>query len=217
MGKEYVKQVVQVYLDVFGCDWKSWINELVESIPLQLLVIGEELGGNCEQKWSAFLKEVQMRIRERIRRDKFLLEKVSSPQYNRECEWFRLFWEDTELRDKVPSDFKERTRVHLTWQCSLLRVWIGILREEESMRQTDYASFFPSAANSMKDGEKIIAVELESLEAVKRTAWPPFINWRNEEKTPLQISLEKWGTNHDITEFLQMQTKQLVRSRFLIL
>jgi len=233
IGKEFVKKGIQIYIDFFGVEWEveendygelstlfreHWLIEhLVELIPVQLLVIGEEQGAGRDQKWDAIVNHVQMRTRERFQ-DCFSLWKSweLSSKYNRQSDWYRLYCEVPELRDKIPEDFQEKTGFHLTWQCSLLRVWMNIFGINDIMSQEDSATFFQSAATEMRDGELLhIAVELGSLDAVKATAWPGFIYWRNGDKTALELSLEKWGEDHEISEFLQAQTKQLVESGFL--
>jgi len=116
---------------------------------------------------------------------KYIFQRVQTT-INRKCDWHMLLWEVPELREKIPSDFKHRTAVHLTWKCSLFRVWM-----------------------------LHIAVELGSLLGTRRTAWPGHLNWRNEGKTALELAEEKWGKDHEIKKLLQKETDNLVASGFL--
>jgi len=215
MGKDYVKSVIQVYIDTFEGELLSaLINHVAPKISVQLLVVGEEQSRrNGDLKWSF--------------ENGFSLWGIcyNFPKYNRECDWYRLIWEVPALRERVPSDFKQKTDTHLTWRCSLLRGWIQMFGEEERIRQMgrkgelidcDYLSFWEKSAEKMKDGELLhIAVELGRLQLVKIAAWPRFIKWRNEKKkTSLDLSNSRWGKNHEITIFLQRETDNLVTSGF---
>jgi len=209
-----------VYLNLFRSEWDSWIEKLVKLIPVQLLVVGEEMKeATGDKRWSDFFDQVQNQVNKNFKgrfsfwtRGQFLV-------YNRECDWYRLFWEFPELKKNIPIDFKEKNCVHLTLECSLLRVLIQLYGENDRKRYSAniYARFCGWASKGMKDGELLhIAVEVGSFQGVKSCAWPGFINWTNEDnKTALELSLEKWGPNHKITKFLQAEIDKLVASGFL--
>jgi len=214
IAKEYVEKIVWIYIELFGSDWDSWIDTLTKRIPVQLLVVGEELCKKSKHVWSDLVRQVQKRVRYHFSDYSwFSLLNVQHFRYNRECDWYRFFLEIPRLREKVPSDFKERTHVYLTWPCSLLRVWIQVCSEEVNY---EIKSFWEMAANEINDGELLhIAVELQSLVVVKSTAWPGFLNWTQKGRTALEFSEEIWGKDHEITKYLQTVTDNLVASGFL--
>jgi len=123
---------------------------------------------------------------------------------------------------KIPANFKQKNSVHLTQPCSLLRVLIQLFGEKEIMRKAyeidcEKNSFFwELTAMDMKDGELLhLAVKVGSLRGVKTSAWPSFINWTIEDKTALELAKQKWGTDHEITKFLERETTKLVASGYL--
>jgi len=69
----------------------------------------------------------------------------------------------------------------------------------------------------MKGGElRQIAVEIGSLIGVKRTAWPSMVKWRNENNmTALELSEDKLGKDHEVTEYLRRVIVNLNESGFI--
>jgi len=111
--------------------------------------------------------------------------------------------------ENIPVDYLTQTRVHSTWQCSLLRVWIQLFGDEETRRQADEIledglSFWERVSKEMKDEELLhIAVEIGSLIGVKCTAWPNMVRLRDgNNRTAVEYAEEKLGKGHDVTEYL---------------
>jgi len=80
-----VRQVVQVYLDVYASDWGSWIDTPVNSIVVQLLLVGEEQGQICEQNWNDLVDQVKTRVRQRFIKNDLSVREIyfpKSPNYN---------------------------------------------------------------------------------------------------------------------------------------
>jgi len=219
IGKEYVKNVVEVYTDCFG-ECGSWLDKLSRAIPVQLLVIGEEKRKIGDQIWSRLDYLIKIRVKKYFKGTFRFWNQNGILKYNRECDWYRLFKEFPELQDKIPADFQEKSNVHLTWECSLFRVCIQLFGKNANNKQIsekEYVNFIDWAAYEMKDGELLhIAVELESLSGVKSSAWPAFINWTNgDNQTALELSQDQLGRGHEITKYLQMETDNLVASGFI--
>jgi len=66
------------------------------------------------------------------------------------------------------------------------------------------------------DGELLhIAVELGSLAGVKWTAYPKTLTWRNaDNRTALELTEDKLGKGHEVTEYLGRVGGNLTRSGF---
>jgi len=133
-----------------------------------------------------------------------------------------MLHESPELKNKIPVDYKNRTKVYSTWQVSLLRVWIQLFGEGETRRQADYnlrnGYFWESASSVMnKSGELLhIAVELGSLKGVKLTAYPNMISWRDGDnnRTALELAKEKLRKGHEVIVYLERVVDNLTRSGF---
>jgi len=189
------------------------------------------LRGNTAQIWKKIVNYAQLRVRKCYKgKGKF---SIGNWRYhskfcfiNRECDLFRLFQELPELRKKIPKDFREKTEVHLNWQCCLLRVLIQLVGEQETCKLLDEDNYevfdsenvFTRVKSHMRDGELLhIAVELGSLRGVKKTVWPGMIGWRdtnNGGKTALELAMQKWGEHHEVTKYLQREVDNLIRSGF---
>jgi len=114
IAKEYVRKVVRIYMDIFGSDRNSWIDVLhvlVDKIPVQLLVVGEEQCTTSKHMWRDIVKKVQKRVKHCFL-GKVVFTLDIPFKYNRECDWYKLFIEIPEFREKVPSDFNKKTQVY---------------------------------------------------------------------------------------------------------
>jgi len=230
VGKTYFMGVVQVYLDIFHGELDNLAEELAEHFPVHLLVLAEEkVRSERGQEWTNLLKTVQVFLRGRFR-DALSLKDSSdirwnNIRYNRECDWYELlmtmFNESPEIKNKIPSDYASRMKVHSTWQCSLFRVWIQFFGEEVTRRQVEEVvedgCLWQNACKETKDGELLhMAVELSSLIGVKKTAYPKMLTWRNRDnRTALELAEEKLGKSHEVTEYLGRMVSNLTECSFL--
>jgi len=68
----------------------------------------------------------------------------------------------------------------------------------------------------VNDGELLhIAFEVGSLLGVQKTSYPGMLLWKDTRngKTALELSLEKWGHDNEITRFLLKRTESLFPAR----
>jgi len=209
-----LRTVISVYLNVFEGEF-DWLHSMASRIPVPLILVGEE------NNWSALVKYVEQTIFEEFN-GKISLETVYKElSYNRLCDWYRLLVIFPDIRNRIPVDYKRQTDVFSSWECCLLRVWIHVFGEKATMHETERDTlgqcFWDNAAHCMTDGELLhIAVEVESLLGVKKTAWPAMLDWRDKKngKTALEISQEKWGSHHEITKFLLRRTENMDHWRY---
>jgi len=97
----------------------------------------------------------------------------------------------------------------------LIKAWSRAYGEQETKKlieNTVYGvhntNLWEYMRNEMTDGEMHhLAVQLGSIEGVKKTAWPGIINWRNGiGETTLEVALRMSAINQgnqEIVEFLE--------------
>jgi len=121
VAKCYLKGVVNMYMNKFKVQWNL---RLMEKIPVQLLIVGEEIG------WKEFVAQVErLAVKSYTNlntlKDKFSLSEICKYDlhYNRCCDWYRFFIIFPKVKDKVPPDYRTYSETNLNWEVSLLRVW----------------------------------------------------------------------------------------------
>jgi len=209
-GGKNVGVMIQVFMDTFGTEWVQKIR--ATEIPVQLLVAWEETKKGVDEKnqglWRGLIDRVQTSIRSYLKDNLSLISIMYCGwNYYRECDWLRLMLLSESVN--IPDDYAKRNKVYSNWVCSLLRAWIYIFGEQKTREETDRnvkgEGFWEKAAKKTKHAELLyIAVEIGSLKGVKRTAYPRYINWRDEnKKTALELAEDKLGKVHKVTEYLQ--------------
>jgi len=143
-----------------------------------------------------------------------LLDYLPKFRYNRVKDWLKLLsiLEDTDIQ-KSTVEKSSCDNSYVEGETSVLRALMIAFDDEYAKRYADgkcyqilgtEISFWNYVSSEMKNGELLhIAIEVGSLIGVRATASPLMTSWINGKgKNALQVSVEKWGADQEISKFL---------------